>query len=127
MSLYKYSAEPSRSSAYSCDLRWRIVYQHLGMGLSCRDVAKHLNVDSSTVSRIASRVDKTGSVDPTDRKGVPSKLSNYDENIIIENLLEKPGMYLHKLQYEISNITGTQVDESTICRFLKRTISCTKD
>ena len=67
MSLYKYSAEPTCTSAYSCDLRWRIVYQHLGMGLSCRDVAKHLNVDSSTVSRIASRVDKTGSVDPTDR------------------------------------------------------------
>ena len=43
-----------------------------------------------------------------------------DENIIIENLLEKPGMYLHELQYEISSITGTQVDESTICRFLKR-------
>ena len=67
-----------------------------------------------------SRFDETGSVDPTDRKGVPSKLSDYYENIIIDNLLEKPGMYLHELQYEISNITGTQVDESTIYRFLKR-------
>ena len=70
MSLCKCSAEPSRSSGYSCDLRWRIVYQHLRMGLSCRDVAKHLNVDSSTVSRIVSRFDETGSVDPTDIKGV---------------------------------------------------------
>jgi len=37
-----------------------------------------------------SRFDETGSVDPIDRKEVPSKLSNYDEYIIIENLLEKP-------------------------------------
>ena len=93
MSLCKYSAEPSRRSAYPCDVRWRIVYQQLGKGLSCRDVVKHLNVDQSTASRIVSRFDETGSVDPTDRKGVPSKLSNYDENIIIENLLVKPGMY----------------------------------
>ena len=120
LSLCKYSAEPSRVSAYSCDLRWRIVYQHLGMGLSCRDVAKHLNFNPSTISSIVSRFDETGSVYPTDRKGVTSELSDYDENIIIENLLEKPGMYLHELQYKISNITGTQVDESTICRFLKR-------
>ena len=65
MSLCKCTAEPSRSSAYSCDLRWRIVYQHLGMGLSCRDVAKHFRS-----SRIVSRFDKTGSMDPTDRKGL---------------------------------------------------------
>ena len=86
MSLCKYSAEPTRSSAYFCDLYWRMVYQHLGKGLSCRDVAEHLIVDPSTVSRIVSRFEETGSVDPTDRIGVPSKLSNYDENIIIENL-----------------------------------------
>ena len=91
------------------DLRWRIVYQHLGMGLSCRDVAKNLNVDPSTVSRVVYRFDQTGSVDPAPRKGVSSKLSNYDEFIIIENLLERPGMYLHELQYEIRKITGTEV------------------
>ena len=50
-----------QNSAYSCNLRWRIVYQHLGMGLSCRDVAKSLNIDPSTVSRIVSRFDETGS------------------------------------------------------------------
>ena len=70
MSLCKYSAEPTRSSACSCDLRWRMVYQHIGMGLSCRDVAKHLYVDPSAVSWIVSRFDETDSVDPTDRKGV---------------------------------------------------------
>ena len=58
------------------------------MGLSCRNVAKNLNIDPSTVSRVASRFDETGLVDPTHRKGVPSKLSSYDEYIILENLLE---------------------------------------
>ena len=40
------------------------------MGHSCRDVAKNLNVDPSIASRIVSRFDETGSVNPTDRKGV---------------------------------------------------------
>ena len=68
MSLCKYSAEPSSKSAYSRDLRWRTVYQHLGRGLSCMDVAKHLNVDPSTVSRIVSRFDETDSVDRKEEK-----------------------------------------------------------
>ena len=29
-------------------------------------------------------------------------------------------MYLHELQYEISNVTGTQLDESTIYGYFKR-------
>ena len=65
------------------------------------DVAKHLNVDPSTVSRIVSIFHETDSADRKDRKEAPCKLSNYDENIIIENLLQKPCMYLYKLQYEI--------------------------
>ena len=97
-----------------------MVYQHSSMGLSCRDVARNLKVDPSTVSRIVSRFEATGNVDPTPRSGAPNKLSDYDEFVLIEILLEQPSKYLHELQQEIENSTGTQIDMSTICRFLKR-------
>lgn len=90
------------------------------MGLSCRDVAKNLNIDPATVSRIVARFDSTGSVDPSPRIGAPCKLCDYDKFVIIENMLDRPNMYLHELQQVIEQSTGTQIDESTICRFLKR-------
>ena len=38
------SAEPVRKRAYSVDLRWRIVYQRIGMDLPFSKIAKNLNV-----------------------------------------------------------------------------------
>ena len=46
------SWEPLRSSAYQDDLRWRIVWQREGLGLSRREIAGNLNIDRSTVRRI---------------------------------------------------------------------------
>ena len=49
---YKMSSyEPSRTSAYFKDLRWRMVYQRLGMGLSLKMIGENLGVDQSTVHR----------------------------------------------------------------------------
>ena len=115
-----YSAEPRRTSAYSADIRWRMVYQREVLGLTCREVAKNLNVDASTVSRVVSTFNDTGNVDTRPRKGAPTKLLPFDEFVIIENILERPGIYLHELQNDIKQTTGTDVDVSTICRFLKR-------
>ena len=45
------SCEPFRSSAYK-DLRWRIVWQREGLGLSCCEITRNLNIDRSSVHRI---------------------------------------------------------------------------
>ena len=42
------SAEPGRRTAYSINLRWRIVYQRIGMNLSLEKIASNLNVSTST-------------------------------------------------------------------------------
>ena len=47
----KTSCESKCSSAYSEDLRWRVVYQSLGLRLSYSDIAKNLCVDVATVKR----------------------------------------------------------------------------
>ena len=44
VSVSRMSAEPHRKKAYSSDLRWRIVYQRIGMGLSFPKIASNLNV-----------------------------------------------------------------------------------
>ena len=46
------SAEPGRKTAYSNDLRWRIVYQRIAMNLPLVKIAQNLNVAVSTVHRI---------------------------------------------------------------------------
>ena len=75
---------------------------------------------SSTVSRVVSKFNQTGNVDTKPRKGAPMKLSAFDEFVIMENILERPGKYLYELQSDIKQTIGTDVDVSTICRFLKR-------
>ena len=114
------SAEPHRTSAYSNDLQWRMVYQQRIMGLSCREVAKNLCIDASTVSRVVNRFDETGEVDATHRSGRPTKLTQFDEFLILENILQRPSTYLQELVQDMRKITGTEVDPSTICRFLKK-------
>ena len=56
------SCEQKRSSAYFEDLRWRIVYQREGLGLTFAEIATNLNIDQSTARRIANLFSATGSV-----------------------------------------------------------------
>ena len=44
----KASYEPARSSAYSDDLRWRMVYQRMALGLTFDQISKNPGVDKST-------------------------------------------------------------------------------
>ena len=57
------SAEPGRKKAYSGDIRWRVVYQRIGMHLKFESIARNLNIAASTAHRIYSLFERTGSVD----------------------------------------------------------------
>ncbi len=56
------TAQPQRTSPYSDELRWRMVYQSYGLNLRYRQIAANLNVDLSMVSRVISRYEETGDV-----------------------------------------------------------------
>ena len=62
------SCENSRSSPYSNDLRWRLVWQVLALQLPIKKVAANLSVDGSTVRLF----ETTGSVN---KKAYPSEKS----------------------------------------------------
>ena len=56
------SAQPQRTSPYTDELHWRMVYQCYGLNLTYRQTAKNLNVDVSTVCRVIDRYEETGDV-----------------------------------------------------------------
>lgn len=114
------SCEPKRTKAYSEDIRWRMVYQVKFLGKAYSEIASNLNVDASTVCRIVSLFDTTGDVCP--KQYPPNtgtvKLTDIDKFLILELVVDKPGIYLREIQQQLVQDTGTEVDTSTICRFL---------
>ena len=114
------SCEPKRASAYSNDLRWRMVYMVEMKHKPYREVAENLAVDPSTVCRTVNLFSETGNVDK--RKHPPNKgtavLTEIDKMIIMETIIERPEVYMREIREILINETGTSVDPSTIWKFL---------
>ena len=116
------SVNPRKSSAYSDDLRWRIVWQREALGLTLDKVAGNLGVDPSTVSRIVRNFQVSGSVQKKHypRNARPNKkLTKPIQLVIFHTLVKKPQLYLHELQQEICIQTGAYISVSSLCTFLK--------
>ena len=116
----KYAFEPSRSKAYSDDMKWRMVYQRHMAGLTYEQIAANLNVDPSTVYKTVKRFDEEGTVETRKNSGANKTLTAYDELLIIQTVLDRPSTYLKEIQRQVEETTATVVSESTICRFLQR-------
>ena len=117
------SYEPSRSKPYDNDIRWRVVYQLMALEYSVQQVTTNLGISASTVRRIGQLFDSTGSVDKQscpDRGLALKVLTTYDEFIIMELVLQRPGIYLREICRELQQSTGTDVSEPTVCRFLQK-------
>ena len=115
-----FSAEPGRKTAYSEDLRWRIVWQRIAQEKPYRDIAKSLNISVGTVHNTWQIFEATGDVSkkvPEERERV---LDEHHEFLILGLLAVHPDMYLSELCQYINSATGTLVSNSTICRVLKR-------
>ena len=114
------SAEPQRKAPYSPDLRWRIVWQRLAHELSFREIARNLNVAVSTVYRTWDLFEQTGNVDPSPTPHQPRRdqrrLDDAMALFVVGLVMERPEMYLQ----EITDHTGIEVSEATICRELRR-------
>ena len=98
-----------------------MVFQAKMQGKTYREVAECLNVDPSTVCRTIALFDETGNVQ---KKKYPvnlgtSRLTEIDKLIILELVLDKPGIYLHEIAHKLVEETGTEVNISTICRYLQ--------
>ena len=114
------SCESKRTKAYDDDLRWRMVYQARVVGKTYREIGECLNVDASTVCRTVTLFDETGGVTKQKYPQNPGtrKLTEVDKLLVLELVLDKPGIYLHEVKRQLVEETGTGVDICTICRFL---------
>ena len=118
------SCQPQRTAAYDEDLRWRMIYQHYGLELSYKKIADNLSVDPSTVQRAIQYFEATGSVSkaayPKGHSHPFKKLTSIDEFLILELVLERPGIHLDEIKQELCEQTGTEISLSTICNFLHK-------
>ena len=115
------SFHKSRSSAYSEDMRWRMVWQREALGYSYADIAQNLCVDKSTVSRTLNLFRTTGSVakKPYPEGKAFCKLTLPAQLLILHLVLEKPGIFLCEIRDELVSVE-IEVTESAICKFLHK-------
>lgn len=116
------SINPTRTSPYDEDLRWRMIWQREALGLDLNLVAQNLGVDRSTVSRTVSLFRTTGSVKkrpyPIDARP-NKKLTKPVQLTILYTVLQRPDIYLSELQIEVFVHTGVEVSLTSLCIFLK--------
>ena len=116
------SCEPRRSSAYSDDMRWRIVWQkYYTLGCTHNAIATNLNIDVSTVRRTLNIYSTTGTVSkkpyyPADRAF--RKINEPVQLFILHLLLQKPGIYLREITAEVKCTLGLDITECAVCKFL---------
>ena len=117
------SINPGRTSPYSDDLRWRMVWQRVALGISIRAVANNLHVDLSTVRRIVNNFYVTGD---DQKRSYPKdarpnkKLTATVQLTILHTMLQHPQMYLHELQEAVCVLTGVHLSVSSLCTFLRK-------
>ena len=116
------SSEPGRTAAYSEDLRWKIVWQKVGLGLGYPIVARNLSVSKSTCVRIVKRFRLTGRVakKPYPNKKAYRKLTAPAQLFILNMVVERPGIFLDEIRQELCNFMDIDVSISAICKFLKK-------
>ena len=116
--------QTDRTQAYDEDLRWRMVYQRYALELTYREIATNLNVDPSTVQRVVQQFEESRTVmkDPYPKgHNHPSQiLTEVDELLIIHLVLDRPSIYLHEIQKELAETTGTAIFVPTLCNFLHK-------
>ena len=115
------SAEPGRKAAYSSDLRWRVVWQRIGMELPFREIANNRSLSLGTVHNHFKLFEMTGEVTPKVCSRESTRvLSVHDELIIVGLLLDNSSLYLCEVAQNIAALSGIEVSPATICRVIHR-------
>ena len=116
------SAEPARTTAYSPDIGWRVVWQRIGMGLSFKAIATRLQIGVGTAHRLYARYVATGDVAAHTQPERPNnrKLDNLHELYIIGLIHENSAYYLYEICAKILEATGVTVSGSTVCKVLHK-------
>ena len=85
-------------------------------------VSQNLGVSVSTVCRIGKLFETTGNVQQGEHgdRETGKVLTTYDQFLVMELVLDRPGIYLHEVCQELQQTTGTEVSEATICKLFQK-------
>ena len=116
------SAEPRRKAPYAADLRWRMVWQRIGMELPYRTIAKNLNVALGTVYHINRLFLDTGDVlaKPAPQRRALRTLNHSDELFIIGLIIDSPSLYLSELCHAVEDVCGKCISPSAVCKVIHK-------
>ena len=104
---------------YALDLRWRIVWLSTAKNMSPEEISALVCISQSTIRRYLTRFWSTGDVQPTSQRHGPSRLLGDFEQLVLLNLiLENPGIYLDEMKDKLLDRFGVTVNVATICRTL---------
>ena len=94
LTMHACSAEPGRTTAYSTDIGWRVVWQRLGMEYTYEQIGRWLQIAPSTAHRIFSRFKSTGDIAPREQPSREClwKLDHHHELLIMAIACENPWM-----------------------------------
>jgi transposase len=107
-------------SAYSEDLRTRIVSTVEGGGMSKAQAARTYSVSLSSVKRYVNKAQRGESLAPKKRPGSPPKLDEKATKLLEDDLRERPFATLQERRDYVEAIAGISVSRSTMCRAIAR-------
>ena len=115
-----FSAEPCRRSAYSPDIRWRIVWRRIGMEQSFREIARSLNISVGTAYNVMKIFEETGEVESKHREYTGFVVDDQMSTAILAIIFENPTLYLKELTQKIFEYTDKRISPSTVCNVLHK-------
>jgi transposase len=106
-------------SAYSEDLRWRIVSAVEGAMAKAR-AARTFRVSLSSVKRYVNKAERGESLAPKKRPGSAPKLDEKAMKLLAHDLEERPFATLRERCEYVEATRGLSVSRSTMCRAIAR-------
>ena len=106
-------------SVLTLHIRWQIIEKTLE-GLTTRQIAKHLGISKSAVSRICQKFKKYGCVETSLLSGRPRIFNSNDLKYLEVLLKEKVDWYIYELQSEMELWMGKSLSISSLARALHR-------
>ena len=106
--------------AYSLDLRRRVVAAYENGVETISEVAERFEVSESFIKKLLRRKRTTGEIAPIGhRGGQPRRLSEKDQNWLLNTVLAEPDITLGELQDQLLSRKNLAVSVPTICRRLR--------
>jgi transposase len=107
-------------TAYSKDLREKIVDAIAQRGMPKTEAARTFGVGISTVKRYMSKAQRGESLEPGTAPGRAPKIGERERKLLEEDLKERPFARLSERCDYLQAVCGIRVSRSTVCRAIER-------